>query len=161
MEFILDKESKTVSITRLFAANRDLVWETWTNPEILDQWWAPAPCISKTKSMEFIVGGRRLFAMIMPDGSENWGTQDFTAINPKDSFNFLSLFTDKEGNPNTPFGASDWNVNFDGKGDTTTVNILIKRDSFEELEKVIEMGFKQGFTAALENLDHYFLSLKK
>lgn len=162
MELILNKENKSVSITREFAAKRDLVWEAWTNPEILDQWWAPKPIISKTKIMEFTVGGKRLYAMVGPDGNEQgWSIQEYTSIHPKDSFKFLSSFTDSEGTPNSAFGPSEWNVTFSEHNETTTVNILIRRDSYEELEKIIEMGFREGFAAALENLDNYFESLNK
>ena len=58
-DFVVDKDNKTVTIEREFLANRDLVWSAWTEPEILDQWWAPKPYVSKTKAMEFKVGGRR------------------------------------------------------------------------------------------------------
>lgn len=160
-DFIVDKEKNTVNVKREFDANLTLVWEAWTNPEILDRWWAPAPFQSSTKSMNFKVGGRRLYAMISPEGNQNWSAHDFTSVNPKDNFSFLSSFTDENGNPNSEFGASDWNVNFDGHNETTTVTIIIKRDSYEELEKIIAMGFKEGFKAALENLDEYFISLKK
>ncbi|HNP33647.1 MAG TPA: SRPBCC domain-containing protein [Flavobacterium sp.] len=160
MELIINKENKSVSIKRDFTAGLDLVWEAWTNPEILDQWWAPKPCLSQTKSMEFKVGGRRLFAMVLPGGQENWGAQDFTAINPKTNFKFLSTFTDSDGNPNSAFGSSEWDLNFNEHNGITTVNIVIKRDSFEELEKILEMGFREGFKSALQNLDEYFISLK-
>jgi hypothetical protein len=33
------------------------------------------------------------------------------------------------------------------------VDIAIKRGSLEELEKIIEMGFKEGFTSALQGLE--------
>lgn len=155
MDFIVNKETKTVNIKRAFDANLDLVWEAWTNPEILDQWWAPRPLSSRTKSMDFKVGGRRFYAMINTEGQENWGAQDFTSISPKTNFKYLSSFTDPEGNANSAFAASEWDVSFSEHNGTTTVNITIKRDSFEELEKLIEMGFKEGFTSALENLEQY------
>lgn len=155
MDFILNKETKTVNIKRAFAAELDLVWEAWTNSEILDQWWAPNPFTSKTKIMDFRVGGRRLYAMISPEGSENWGAQDYTAVNPKTNFKYLSSFTDSEGNANTSFSASEWDVNFTEDNGTTTVNITIKRDSLEELEQLIQMGFKDGFTMTLQALEEY------
>ena len=59
MEFIVNKETNTVSITKEFDAPRDLVWDAYTKPELLDQWWAPKPMRSQTKVMEFKEGGRR------------------------------------------------------------------------------------------------------
>lgn len=160
MEFTIDKENKTVNIKREFEANRDLVWKAWTTPEILDLWWAPAPFQSHTKSMEFKVGGRRFYAMVSPDGKESFSTHEFTFIDAKNSFQFLSLFVDENGNANTEFPASDWNVQFTDENETTTVNITIKRDSLEQLEKLVEMGFKAGITQTLESLNQYFLSTK-
>lgn len=43
MDFIVDKQTKTVSITKEFAYNLSLVWDAYTKPELLDQWWAPKP----------------------------------------------------------------------------------------------------------------------
>lgn len=37
--------------------------------------------------------------------------------------------------------------------ETTLVNVLLSSKSLEDLEKIIEMGFKEGFTSAIENLD--------
>ena len=70
MDFIVDKETKTVSITKEFAAELDLVWDAYTKPELLDQWWAPKPLMSRTKVMDFKVGGRRFYAMVSPEGDE-------------------------------------------------------------------------------------------
>ena len=61
MDFIVDKQTKTVSITKEFAYNLSLVWDAYTKPELLDQWWAPKPWTSRTKVIDFKVGGRRFY----------------------------------------------------------------------------------------------------
>lgn len=153
MNFSVDKENKTVTVKREFNAPLSNVWSAWTEAAILDLWWAPAPLKSETKSMEFKEGGRRLYAMIGPEGAQGWSTFDYTSISPKTNFKYTSTFCDAEGNPNSAFGSSFWDVSFTEQGDSTIVDIVITRDSFEELEKIIEMGFKQGFTSAMEGLD--------
>ncbi|MBX2964653.1 MAG: SRPBCC domain-containing protein [Cyclobacteriaceae bacterium] len=159
-DFTVDKESNTVNIKREFDANRELVWEAWTNPEILDQWWAPKPYQSKTKYMDFKVGGRRFYAMVSPEGVEiGWHIQDYTSISPKTNFKFLSVFADKDENPNLP--GSDWDLNFSELNGTTTVHISIYNESRERMEKMIEMGFKEGFTMGLNQLDGLLANLKK
>ena len=77
MDFIVDKEAKTVTITKEFAAELDLVWDAYTIPELLDQWWAPKPFLSRTKVMDFEVGGRRFYAMVTPEGAERWAVQKY------------------------------------------------------------------------------------
>ena len=58
-DFVLDKESKKVFITREFDAGLSLVWDAFTKAELLDQWVAPAPMVSKTKYQDFKVCLRR------------------------------------------------------------------------------------------------------
>ncbi|MEJ7847388.1 MAG: SRPBCC domain-containing protein [Pyrinomonadaceae bacterium] len=82
-DFIVDKPTKTVTVTREFAAGRDLVWDAYTKQELLDQWWAPKPWESRTKVMDFSVGGRRFYAMVSPEGQERWSVQKYTSITPK------------------------------------------------------------------------------
>jgi len=150
-DFIVDKENKTVTVKREFAANLDLVWDAFTKQELLDQWWAPKPFLSKTKIMNFKVGGRRFYAMVSPEGQENWAIQKYTSISPKTNFKFLNAFADKDENPNLP--GSDWDLSFSEQNGTTTVHISIYNDSLERMEKMIEMGFKEGFTATLKQLE--------
>ena len=61
-DFIVDKSTNTVLVTREFDAELPLVWDAFTSKEILDQWWAPKPFESKTKVMNFEVGGRKLIS---------------------------------------------------------------------------------------------------
>ena len=49
--------------------------DAYTKPELLDQWWAPKPWMSRTKAMDFKVGGRRFYAMVSPEGVERWSVQ--------------------------------------------------------------------------------------
>lgn len=151
-DFKVDKENSTVNVTREFVANKDLVWRTWTEPELLDKWWAPKPWKSVTKSMEFEEGGRRLYAMVGPNGEEHWAFADYSSINPKDNFSYSDGFCDSEGNRTESLPDSSWSVNFSESNGVTTVYVEIKHETLEDLEKIIEMGFKEGFTACLEQL---------
>ena len=151
MDFIVDKQTKTVSITKEFAAELSLVWDAYTRAELLDQWWAPKPMTSRTKVMDFTVGGRRFYAMVSPEGDERWAIQKYTSITPKTNFKLFNAFADKDENPELP--GSDWDLNFSGQNGKTTVSISIYNESLERMEKVIAMGFQQGFEALLQNLE--------
>lgn len=149
-DFTADKAAKTVYVTREFDADLSLVWDAFTKAEILDQWNAPAPFIAKTKYMNFVVGGKRFYAMIGPDGKESWVLQTFTSISPKTNFKMYNAFADKDENPQLP--GSEWDYNFSEENGITKVNITIFNESFERMEKLLE-GFKQGFTLTLDNLE--------
>jgi uncharacterized protein YndB with AHSA1/START domain len=156
-DFTVDKTTKTVLITREFAADLPLVWDAFTKAEILDQWWAPKPWASKTKFMDFKVGGRRFYAMVSPEGQERWSIQEFTSISPKTNFKMLNAFADTDGNPELP--GSDWDFNFSEENGTTKVTITIKNESLARMEKMIEMGFKEGFTMTLNSLEALLTTL--
>ncbi len=149
-DFTVDKAAKTVYINREFYTKLSLVWDAFTKQEILDQWWAPKPFESKTKVMEFKVGGRRFYAMVSPEGQEIWQLQQYTSITPKTNFKFLSVFADKDENPHLP--GSNWDLNFNEDNGITKVSISIYNESLERMEKMIEMGFKEGFTVTLSEL---------
>ena len=160
MDFIVDKQTKTVSITKEFAFELSLVWDAYTKPELLDQWWAPKPLTSRTKVMDFRVGGRRFYAMVSPDGQElGWAIQKYTSISPKTNFKFFNAFADEEENPQLP--GSDWDLNFSEQDGTTKVSISIYNESLERLEKGLEMGFKEGTMSQLDNLEDLLMKLSR
>ena len=150
-DFTVDKAAKTVFITREFDAELSLVWDAFTKPELLDQWVAPKPWASKTKHMNFEVGGRRFYAMVSPEGQERWAIQKFTSITPKTNYKMFNAFADQDENPELP--GSDWDFNFIEQGERTTVNITIYNESLARMEKMIEMGFKEGYSMSMQNLD--------
>ena len=157
-DFTVDKPAKTVFINREFDAPLLLVWDAFTKQEILDQWWAPKPYLSQTKSMNFEVGGKRFFAMVSPEGEERWLIQKFTSITPKTNFKTYNTFSDKDENPELP--GSDWDLNFSEQDGRTKVSITIYNESFERMEKVLD-DFKQGFTATLQHLEDLLATLSQ
>src|SRR6187455_1154399 len=158
-DFTVDKATKTVSITREFDAELSLVWDAFTKKEILDQWWAPKPFSSRTKVMDFKVGGRRFYAMVSPEGQERWAIQKYTSISPKTNFKMFNAFADKDENPELP--GSDWDYTFSEQNGKTTVRIIIYNESLARMEKMIEMGFKEGFTMSMTNLENLLTTLSK
>jgi uncharacterized protein YndB with AHSA1/START domain len=158
-DFTLDKTAKTVFITREFDAEISLVWDAFTQHEILDQWTAPAPWVAKTKYMNFEVGGKRFYAMVSPEGQERWAIQHYTSISPKTNFKYLNVFADENENPEMP--GSDWDLSFTEQNERTRVNITVYNESLERMEKMIEMGFKEGFTMTMKNLEELLMILSK
>lgn len=158
MEFIVNKETRTVSITKDFAAELSLVWDAYTKPELLDQWWAPRPFTSRTRAMDFKVGGRRFYAMVSPEGAERWVVQKYTSITPKSNFKLFNAFSDADENLELP--GSDWDLNFSEQNGRTTVYTSIYNESLERLERMIEHGFREGTMAQLESLEELLTRLK-
>jgi uncharacterized protein YndB with AHSA1/START domain len=158
--FTINKADNTVHAQREFDADLNLVWDAWTKAEILDQWWAPKPYQNKTKSMDFREGGLWHYCMISPQNEVHWCRNDYYTINPHKSYSGLDAFCDELGTINDTFPRTLWTNTFEENGETTVVNIVAKYNSLADLEQVISMGFQEGFSMALGNLDAYFESVK-
>ena len=124
-DFLADKEKNTLTIRREFAGNRQLVWDCYTKSELLNQWFAPEPFTTKTKSMEFREGGHWIYAMIDPTGPEYWGRTDYLTISPIDNYTALDAFCDDKGEINPDLPRAKWNVTFSDKGEHTLVETVV------------------------------------
>lgn len=154
-DFIIDKATHTIYIKREFNADLELVWQTWTNPTLLEQWWAPKPYHIETKKLDLRVGGTWLYAMVSPEGEKMWCKADYTAIQTKELLSWLNAFCDEDGRENTFKPRSFWTNIFSEANGLTTVNITLKQEKAEDLQQMLEMGFENGLAMAFENLDQY------
>jgi len=158
-DFTVDKPAKTVFITREFDADLSLVWDAFTKKELLDQWMAPKPLTAKTKYQDFKVGGKRFYAMISPEGQERWAVQEYTSITPKTNFKMYNAFADKDENLELP--GSEWDYTFSEQDGKTTASITIYNESLARMEKLIEMGFTEGFKMSMNNLENLLATLSQ
>lgn len=160
-DFLPDKEKNTITIRREFAAHRQLVWDCYTKAELLNQWFAPKPFTTKTKSMDFRAGGHWHYAMVAPDGNEHWGWTEYTSINPIDRYTTLDAFSNEAGEINAELPRANWVVTFTDKGVHTVVETVVTYASLTDLETVINMGMEEGMKSTLEKLDELLLTIKK
>lgn len=152
-DFTIDKTKNTITIKREFAANRPIVWDCYTQSELLDQWWMPTPWKSKTKSMNFSEGGKWHYAAVGPNGEEHWSITTYLRIEPQKMFLANDAFGDADGIINQQLPQSVWTMNFNDRGENTLVHGIIQFPDLDQLEQTIAMGFKEGITMAMENLD--------
>lgn len=160
-DFIADKKNNTITIKREFAAQRQLVWDCYTTSALLDQWFAPKPFTTKTKSMDFRVGGHWHYAMVEPDGQEYWGRMDYQTIRPIDNYTVLDAFSDESGSVNPDLPRANWDVTFIADAEHTLVQTVVTYKSSEDLEKVIQMGMQEGLRSTLERLDELLAAIQQ
>ncbi len=135
-----------------------MVWKAWTDPKILEEWWAPKPYKAISVSMDFRNGGTWFYYMLGPEGDKNYCKAEYSNIQPTTSYNAIDCFCDEQGNMNTDFPRMKWTCNFSSASEGTQVNIEINFGNNEDLEKIMSLGFKEGFTMAHGNLDEYLAS---
>ena len=158
--FTEDIANNKLLVEREFDGTVEQVWKAWTEPELLDEWWAPKPWKANTKFMDFRTGGHWFYYMVGPDSSRHYCRADYTSVIPNKSFIGDDLFCDEDGNKTTDLPRMHWEAEFTATNRGTKVNLIVSFASKEDMEKIVAMGFKEGFSMAHENLDALLLSLK-
>jgi uncharacterized protein YndB with AHSA1/START domain len=148
-----DVANKKLIVVREFDAPLEEVWKAWTEKDLLDLWWAPKPWKAKTKTMDFREGGSWLYSMVGPDGTNTYCRVDFETITPNKNFSARDVFCDENGNVSQIMPGMHWKNEFSATDKGTKVEIEITFANEADMQKIIEMGFEEGFTAAHGNLD--------
>jgi uncharacterized protein YndB with AHSA1/START domain len=159
-DFRVDREANTLTLVREFQAKRQLVWDCYTKSELLDQWFAPKPMTSRTKSMEFKEGGRWHYAMVDKEGNEYWSVTEYMVIKPIDFYTSMDAFSNEKGEIDFNLPRATWKVTFSDNAPNTIVDILVRYSSLGDLESVIKMGMEEGMRLTLEKLDKFLSALK-
>lgn len=104
------QNKKALIITRIFDAPVEKVWQAWTDPKMAKKWWGPKDFTAPSIKIDFRVGGKYIFCMHGPKGSE-WDKDLFSAgiykeIVPLKKIVCTDSFADKDGNivPATHYG---------------------------------------------------------
>ena len=144
-------KNRTLSLERTFNAPLDLVWEAWTEPEHIAQWWGPKGMKTKVLEHDFTVGGQWKYAMTMPDGSEFIADGIYVDIVPKErivsSANFKPM---TEG--------VEIQAIFKGDGDKTHFTFNCVHETEEYCKQQEEMGFYNGWGSVFERLAEFVTS---
>ena len=85
---------RTLTLTRIIDAPPAKVFEAWTTPELLTQWFAPKPWTTPTVELDLRPGGRSNFTMRGPDGEESPNEGVYLEIVPNRKIVFTDAFTE-------------------------------------------------------------------
>jgi len=150
-----------LTIVRTFDAPRHLVWNAWTQPELVMQWWGPGPFTSPVCKIDLRVGGKYLYCMRGPDGKDYWNGGTYREIVPEEKLVYVDAFSDENGNwldpvtygfdPNFP-KENFVTVTFEEIGDQTKVTILYVADSELVLDAMRKAQMPEGWESSLEKL---------
>lgn len=111
------------------------------------------PYKAKTRTLDFREGGQWLYAMVGPDGDESWVWVDFFKIDINKSFTCEDYFCNEKGERKNDLPGMFWKNVFTGTGTGSKVSVELTFRSAEDLNKIIELGFEEGYLSALGNLD--------
>ncbi|MBN8838336.1 MAG: SRPBCC family protein [Sphingobacteriia bacterium] len=142
-----NSSDRELKISRIFNAPIELVWEVWTNPEHIQNWWGPNGFSTTIHKMEMVEGSEWLLTMHGPDGRNYPNKSVFKEIVPHQRIVFRHF------NPN--FTTT---VEFEAQGETTLLQWHMLFDTVKEFEVVVKT-FKadEGLQQNIEKLENYLL----
>ncbi|WP_323173301.1 SRPBCC family protein [Natrialba sp. PRR66] len=142
----LETSENRLTIRRTFDAPRERVFEAWTDPEQVDQWWGPDGFATTTDEMEVRPGGVWRFMMTGPNGNEFPNRIEYDAVEEPERLAYT------HGSPDDPeqFRVV---VTFDAQGDSETdLTMEMCFSSAEELDEAVEFGADDGAKQTLGRL---------
>jgi uncharacterized protein YndB with AHSA1/START domain len=157
---VKDLKAKSILVSRVFDAPLALVWRTYTERELLDQWWGPIPWRAETKVLNFNVGGYWQYAMVSPEGEKHWGKMEYTVIKPMNEIGIVDSFCDEEGVINHSFPISVGSIIFTETKTGVLVEFKMTYPTEKDIQTLIEMGFEVGISIGLDQLEELLNSSK-
>jgi len=143
-----DASNRTVSQKRTFDAPIALVWEAWSQPEHIAQWWSPKGMETKVIEHDFKIGGRWKYSMPMPNGQEFIAEGIYSEI-----VEFKKIISEASFKPMT----EDVEIQslFEEDGDKTnfTFNVVHKTEEYRIQQE--KMGIMNGWGSVFKRLEEF------
>ncbi len=165
LRMVTTSKQKDIHITRIFNAPREKVWKAWTDPKLVQKWWGPKDFTSPKCTVDFRVGGKYLYCMRGPAGTEfdkdMWSGGTYKEIIPMEKIVATDHFTDEKGNVMSPeeYGMpGEWademvvTVTFEDAGDGKTKVTLLHEGHPATFADMANQGWNESldkFAAAL------------
>lgn len=143
---------REIHVTRKFDAPRDLVFNAWTEPEKIGQWWGPDGFTTTTFEMDFKPGGTWKFIMHGPDGTDYDNRIVYTEIKRPELIKYDHYgHLDEDGAP--PHFKSS--ILFEEVENQTKITMQMLFPTKEDRDKTIEFGAIEGANQTLGRLAEY------
>ena len=147
-----DLDKRTLTIKRSFSAPIKLVWEAWTQPEHIAQWWGPKGMDTKIVEHDFREGGAWKYVMLMPNGNEFTSEGVYSVI-----VELEKIFSSAEFKPMTT--GVEIQALFEENGDKTNFTFNCVHPTEEYCKQQEQMGFYNGWGSVFNGLEEHLQEL--
>ena len=142
--------SRELTITRLFAAPRELVFRAWTDPQQLARWWGPKDFTNPVCEVDARVGGALRIVMRAPDGSEYPMQGVFREVVAPERLVFTNIAVDRDGG-HLIEGLTT--VTFAAQGDKTLMTLHTRAVGVVPLAAQMLAGMDVGWAQSIDRLE--------
>lgn len=140
----------TVEIVRVFGAPRALVWQAWTDPTMLGQWFGPRGFTSSVPELDLRVGGALRVVMHGPDGNDYPMKGVFREVVAPERLVFSNIAIDNAGNH---LLEGETSVTMIEQGGKTTLTMKSHMVGLVPIAKQMLAGMQAGWTQSIDKLE--------
>lgn len=153
-------EKRELIVERDLSAPRQLVWDGWTKPEHVAQWWGPKGWTTTIYTMDVRPGGVWHYCMRPDDGDgqESWGRAVYEQVDKPSLLVYDDAFSDEAGN-DVAGSEMRTTVDFDDHDGGTRLVIRTIFATSEELESAEAKGMVEGFIETFDRLEEYLSAI--
>lgn len=137
-------------LTRLIAAPRDKVFQAWTDPKLMVQWFTPKPWETVRAETDVRPGGSSLIVMRGPDGTEFPNRGVYLEVVPNQRLVFTDAYTEAWKPSDKPFMTVT--LTFDDEGGNTRYTARVVHWTAADREAHEKMGFHEGWGKATDQM---------
>lgn len=152
IEFQKSPENRQIVVKSSYRNSLETIWNAFTKTEILEKWWAPEPYKAIVIANNFEKGKSMFYYMLSPEGQKHYCIAEFLEIDPLKSYKVFDAFCDENAVINTELPRMTWVNSFSFENGTTTVTNTITSEKAEDIAKILEMGFEEGYKMGLNQL---------
>jgi uncharacterized protein YndB with AHSA1/START domain len=158
----VNRQTNELTLTRVFDAPRELVFEVFSTCEYLNHWWGTRQWPISYCKMDFRPGGTWHYCLQGPNkGDESWGLTTYREIVKPQRIVYTDVFADKDSNPAKGMPEMLITLTFDKQGARTKLTSVTKFASLQELDNIIKLGALEGFNETWDRLDEYLATLQQ
>ena len=143
-------EGRDLVLTRVIDAPREKVFQAWTDPTLLKQWFAPLPWTTPRVETDVRAGGSSLVVMRSPEGNEFPNRGVYLDVVKNERLVFTDAFTTAWEPSEKPFMTVA--LTFADQGGKTKYTARVQHWSVADREAHEKMGFHQGWVLCTEQL---------
>ncbi len=149
---VAPSSDRELVLSRIISAPRASVYQAWTNPDLLKQWFAPLPWTTPRAEMDVRPGGASLVVMKGPDGVEFPNPGLFLEVVPNEKLVFTDAYTQAWVPSAKPFMTVILTFEDAGPG-KTKYTARVRHWTVADREAHEKMGFHQGWGQCTEQLE--------
>jgi uncharacterized protein YndB with AHSA1/START domain len=138
-------------LTRLIDAPREKLYRAWTEPELLKQWFAPAPYTTPAAELDVRPGGSSLIVMRGPDGADMPNPGVYLEVVLNERLVFTDAFTKAWAPSAKPFMTVI--LTFEDEAGKTRYTALVRHWTVADREAHEQMGFHVGWGMCTDQLE--------